>query len=376
MIDLPLGGSSAPPGLRRPRFSITFGAGGGGGGALGGLGAAVAGAVGLGGGSDDPWKRSLVSLTIEAALAPIVDVLEMILVDDAQAPPVAVGDAGTVSIGYEDAEDKVVFTGTVDRIVRGLDGRRRITARNGGGELARLRLNQSYEQQSAADVVSELAGRASLQSEVAAGGETLPFVALDDRATAYDHIARLARRQGNIAFIDPEGRLRFVEPPSGDPVHTYNFGIDLLSLQVADAAPELGLVTAYGEGAAGSQGQDAWAWVVKDAAPVTGTAGSGSPERSFPDGVVRTGAGATAAAQALSDRAAARRVTVRARVPGSPEVAVGSVVEIAGAAAESANGRFLVRRLRHRLDIRAGFVTDLWLHTAGAGGGGGLPGFP
>src|SRR5690606_31021152 len=78
MIDLLPGGSSAPPGLRRPQFSIAFGSGGGGG-ALGGLGSAVADAVGLGGGADDPWKRNLVSLTLNLGLAPMVDALELVL---------------------------------------------------------------------------------------------------------------------------------------------------------------------------------------------------------------------------------------------------------------------------------------------------------
>src|SRR5690606_4180146 len=122
MIDLLPGGSSAPPGLRRPQFSIAFGSGGGGG-ALGGLGSAVADAVGLGGGADDPWKRNLVSLTLNLGLAPMVDALELVLMGDAGAPSIALGDAGTVALGYADDPDTLVFTGAIDRIVRGIDGR-------------------------------------------------------------------------------------------------------------------------------------------------------------------------------------------------------------------------------------------------------------
>src|SRR5260370_1047476 len=80
-------------------------------GAAGGAAAAVGVALPS---ADDPWLRSLVALTVDAATAPAVDVAELWLAADSQAPTVAVGDALTVSLGYEDdGAPAVVFTGTV-----------------------------------------------------------------------------------------------------------------------------------------------------------------------------------------------------------------------------------------------------------------------
>lgn len=371
MIALP-GSAASTPGVRRPTFSIAFGSGGGAAGGPGGLASAVAGAVGLGGGADDPWQRSLVSLSVETGLAPVVDSLELVLSADSQAPAVAVGDAGTVSLGFADADQVLVFTGTIDRVTRALDGTTRIGARNGGGELARLRLNQGYEQMSAADIASDLAGRVSVQTDVMESGETLAYVALDDRASAWTHVAALARRAGCMAYLGPDGKLHFVTPGSGDPVQTFHYGVDILGLDLADAAPGTGAVAVYGEGAAGSEGADAWAWIIKDPAAVTGSAGSGAPERSYADGALRSAEAAGAAAQAIADAAAARRLAGRLRVPGSPAVTVGSVVEIADAPVDGLNGRFLVRALRHRLEKRGGYVTEMTLLSTAGGGGGAL----
>jgi hypothetical protein len=74
---------------------------------------------------------------------------------------------------------------------------------------------------------------------------------------------------------------------------------------------------------------------------------------------------------------AARRRAGRLVVVGTPEVAVGSTIEIADAPA-GLDGRYLARRVRHRLDRRTGFTSELALVGAvdgppGVPGLGGLP---
>ena len=64
----------------------------------------------------------------------------------------------------------------------------------------------------------------------------------------------------------------------------------------------VGAVTTVGEGAAGSQGQEAWSWLVKDPSSVTGSAGSGGPERLIQDASLRS----TEAAQGAADGIVAR----------------------------------------------------------------------
>ena len=249
MVSVPFTGSDAVPTVRQPLFAISFG---GGGPAAGGL-RAAAGNL-LGAGSTDPWQAHVVSLSLEAGCAPGVDAVEIMLSTGAAAPQVAIGDTGSVSLGYTDSAAALVFTGQVDSVRYSVHGTRRITATNGGVPLARLRLNQSYEQQKAGDIVRDLASQASVETDTVENGVDLPFYILDDRRNAYQHIAALARASGYLAYMTPEGKLCFAPFTGGQAVQTFTYGVDILALDLTEAAPAVGMVTTVGEGAAGSQG--------------------------------------------------------------------------------------------------------------------------
>src|SRR2546427_11955387 len=84
---------SAPPSVRRPAFEVSFG-------------------------SDDAakWKNTLVSLTVESALAPAVDVAEVRLAAGSRAPSFAVEDTGTISLGFDDDATELLFSGQIDSV--------------------------------------------------------------------------------------------------------------------------------------------------------------------------------------------------------------------------------------------------------------------
>ena len=249
-MPLTLPGSGAPAGLLRPEAAVSFGAAGGGGG-IGALASAVGGALGVAR-ADDPWRRSVVGVKVEAGLGPVVDAAEIELSADTQAPTVALGDQGTISLGYGDTGAKLVFTGGVDGMRRRIPGNNRIVATNGGSMLARQRVNQSYEQQSAGDIVKDLAGRAGIGTGRVEAGASLPFFVVDDRRGSYAHIAELARRCGFVTYFDPEGKLCFTALSAGEPVRTFRYAVDVLSLDALEGVSEVGAVTVWGEGAAGS----------------------------------------------------------------------------------------------------------------------------
>lgn len=382
LLDLAGLGGSPPPSVRRPVFAITFGpapAGGGLGGALGGLGAAggaVAGAgaaLGLdGGGGSDAWQRAAVSIVVESGVAPFADVADIVLAADSQAPSVGVGSAGDISLGYDDASPVIVFTGTVEAVSHDLRGATRLTATNGGATLARLRLLQSYEQQSAGDVVNDVAGRAGVGTGTIEDGSDFPFLVLDDRQSAYAQLAALARRCGFTASIAPDGKLRFGPVGDDDPVRTFTYGTDLLLLSVTAATPRVGATTAAGEGAAGSNGQDAWSWLIKDPSPVAGTAGEGDPSRLVPDATLRSSDAVRTAASGLAARANAQTLVGEALVPGEPTVTPGVTIEISEAPHEEMNGRFLVHRVRHAYTKATGFTTRITFTKVGDAGPVGL----
>lgn len=340
--------SSPPAAVRRPLFSIGLG------------------------GSADEWAQSLVSLRVETGLAPFTDAATLHLAGVASAPDVAVGDSGAVDLGYGDDTTETVFTGQVDEVRRSVQGKTRVAAVNGGALLSRTRVNQSYEQQKAGDIVRDLAGRAGADTDTVEDGADLPFYVVDDGRNAYQHIAALARKSGFLAYFTPEGKLSFAPFTAGQAVQTFTYGEDVLSLDATEVVPAVGAVMTVGAGAAGSQGQEAWSWLVKDPSAVTGSAGSGDQERLIQDASLRSTEAAQGAAEGIVDAAGRISLTGELRVPGSPAVVVGSAVEISDAPQDALNGLLMVRRVRHRFSKRGGFTTLISFGRAGDGGTGGL----
>jgi phage protein D len=332
--------------VRQPVFEVTFG------------------------GATDPWERGMVALVVETGLAPAADVVEVYLSADEQAP--AVGDTGSVSLGYEDDSMELVFTGEVESVLRSVEGETHVTATNGGAALSKLRLNRSYEQRKAGDIVRDLAGGTNVGTDAVEGGAEFPFYVVDDRQSAYRHIAALARKSDYLARFTPENRLNFAPFTAGQPVQTFAYGVDILSLRVADAAAVVDAVTTVGEGAAGSQGADAWSWLVKDPAPVTGSAGGGEAERQVQDGSLRSRNAAQSAADGIANAAGRMKLTGELLVPGSPAVVVGSAIESVESPQDALNGLFLVRGVRHRFSKAGGFTTLIRFSKTGDGGLGGL----
>ena len=126
--------SATAPAVRKPAFSLSFGSG-----------------------STDDWARSLATVSVEAGLAPAVDVAEVVFSSRDDAPKVALGDTGDVSLGFDDDSPAAVFKGAVRACTTPSSGTTRLVASNGGAVLAAFRLDQGYEQQSAGDIVRDLA---------------------------------------------------------------------------------------------------------------------------------------------------------------------------------------------------------------------------
>jgi phage protein D len=335
--------------VRRPSFSISFGDGGA-----------------------EVWAQALVSVVVEAGRAPFADVVTVFLASEESAPDVTLGDSGTVELGYEDDATELVFTGQVEEVRRSARGTVRVTATDGAAALSRLRVNQSFEQQTAGDIVRDLAGRARVDTDAVEDGASFPFYALDDRHSAYRHIAVLARKSGYLAYFTPEGKLSFAPFTAGQAVQTFAYGEDVLSLRATEVTPVVGAVTTVGEGAAGSQGQEAWSWLVKDPSSVSGAAETGEPERLVQDASLRSAEAAQGAAEGIADATEREKLVGELLVPGSPAVVVGSAVEISDAPQDALNGLFAVRRVRHRFSKRGGFVTWLCFGSTGDSRLGGL----
>jgi phage protein D len=335
--------------VRQPEVKVSFGSDE----VSGGLTAAV----GLEQDLDDPWAGRVVSVDSEAGIGPFVDVVTMNFKEDGSSPKVTLDDKGTVALGYADSAIDLVFTAKVTEVKRFILGTTRICAVNGGAILSRLRVNQSYEQQAAGDIVSDLAGQVGVDTDTIRKGPKFAYYVVDDRQNAYQHISTLARKSGYVAYFTTQGKLNFAPLSESQPIQTFRYGQDIIKLQVNESTPLIDGVTFIGGGAAGSQGQEAWPWLVKDPSPITVQAGTGNGGRLVRDPSLRSAEAIKTAADAAVLASGHDALTGRIVVPGAPTVTVGSTIAIADAPNAALNGNCLVMRVRHEFSKLSGFVS-------------------
>lgn len=330
--------STVAPAVRKPAFSLSFGSG-----------------------STDDWARSLSTVSVDAGLAPAVDVAEVVLSSRDDAPKASLGQTGDIALGFDDASPSAVFAGSVQALHHTVSGTTRLVAGNSGAALAALRVDQGYEQQSAGDIVKDLAGRVGASTSSVDDGASLPYYVVDSRSTAWQHIARLAELSGFAAWLDATSALHFGPLQSGSPAQTFTYGQDILELDARESNALPGTIKIVGDGAAGSQGSDAWSWNIADATPVTGNAGTGDPAVLLELGALRSADAVNAAAQGFATTAKLGSLTARLLVPGAPQAAVGTTVAVASAPDATLNGSWVVRGVHHRLVKARGYTSLLLL---------------
>lgn len=371
MINVPFISNSAPDGVRRPVVEISVSGGGNG---LGSLGSAAGLADSLLGGGRDFWQEHYIAIALDTGPAPFVDSLRLTYAhlpnSGSAETDIALGDTLSLSLGYADSETAPVFSGTVTRHHHSLNGQSHLYINSGGFALSHLRLNQSYEQQTAGDIAKDLASQASVETDVIESGISLPFYSIGGQNQTYAHIAQLARNSGYWAYFTPKGKLVFAPVQLGDAVQTFTYGTDILSLETQEITPNAQTVVVTGEGAAGAQGQAASNWLVAEPSGVQAQAGSGSASpggigdigsspsstQYLNQGALRSQAAvkslATSQIQAISTPIAAELC-----IPGSPALTVGSTLSLANLPNSALNGDFLIKRVCHRVSKAQGFIT-------------------
>jgi hypothetical protein len=351
-LGLPFPSSSSPAPGFRPACKITQGAASS---SSGGLLDTVASL--LSAPQADPWADNLRSVEIAQGPAPFLDTCRLWLARTSTTPAVAVGDELGVQLGF-DGSLATVFTGKVVVLSGTRDQGLEAVLASPAHLLAQSRQNASFEQQTLGDVVRQWAGEAQVTAGNVDSGASFPFLAVDDRRSAWEWIGALARLAGLLAWIDAEGKLN-CKQPAGTPVRTYRYGQDLLRPRFIERVASLGEVTVSGEGAAQSQGAKAWSWLAKSADSVQASAGDGAPKRLYQEGVLREHAAAAAAAEGIAQRAHAARSVIEVAVPGSAEVGVGALFALADCPGGRGDGIYVALRVRHRYAKAHGFFTQL-----------------
>lgn len=363
-------GASGPASVSRPAATVTFGAASASSSGFGGIVDAAASL--LAGAPGDSWREHLISLRLRRCPAPEADVLQLLVAATPTAPAVSLADQGAVSLTGSDGSDTLVFTGSVDGIHERASGTRLVTATNSSRELAQARLNRSFEQQDAGQVIQALASELGLSADLPGNMLTLPRFVIDDRVSLYAHVARLAALSGFLVCIAADGGVKVKDPRAGgEPTARIFYGVDVLDFTLGERTPHTAAVQITGEGAAGDQGSDAWYWLRKDPAANQSTAGSGKPLRTVSVGSLRSADAVGTLADAKLQRAGEAATRGSLLIAGAPQIEPGDNVELSGMPQSSRNGSYRVEEIVHEFDVRGGFRSRLRVVNAGAGGSAG-----
>jgi hypothetical protein len=347
------GGDDAPG--RRARMKLQRSAGAAGGGFGGDLLSAAAGALGVA--QADPLSDALVAVQVTLQAAPALASARLLFLPRADFPALALGDAISVELGTGDSTQPV-FAGTVARQTWQKGGTLEVLLAGPAAKLARLRRNAGYEDQAAADLLQLWAAEAGLQAGQIDAGPNYAYFAIDDRRSLWDWVARIAAHADVPAWADAAGRLN-AHKPQGQPLASFVWGETVLALDAQGRDPATTATRMVGEGSAGRQGSDAWAWLAKDPAGVSATGGAGLPGAVESDGALRDLASVAGAALGLAAGTARIANAVTLRVPGVPAIDVAGVFEINGAPGGQGDGTWRAVEVRHRCDGRNGFTTEL-----------------
>jgi phage protein D len=345
--------------LLTPAYKLTFRQAGGGD-PLASLSSAAASVLGSGGKVIDtttkPQASTVTGLTVELGMDGAADAVTLAMGQVGHFRP-AVAQAVDVELGYaDDGGLSKVVTATIVEADPDLL-RRRVVAHGAARALLRTRLDRTFENRTAGDIVRALADAAGVPVATADAGILFPAYVVDGRRSAYEHVGHLAALCGFDRYVDTDGKLVFAFFAGGRTVHVFEYGRHILELELRQRTPDAAAVVAWGESPGAGRGDDSWAWLTKDFGPYKGTAGSGTPSQLLERTALRTGRAAAQAAQA-----ALTTITRRARqgsllVTGAPQVRLGDALRIANTPEQDQQGTFQVRAVTHRVDKRGGFTS-------------------
>jgi hypothetical protein len=232
-----------------------------------------------------------------------------------------------------------------------------------GGVLGEFRPSATYENQSGADIVRQLAsevavsvGRLDLDLE-------LPAYVAHPRRTAAEHVAELCRLGGSLARVTGDGDLEVIRRPAGPPEKALLYGREFTRYRAIDSSSANASRFAMAFGPSGSSSAPNALLHTKDALPASASPG-GSGVLREPTPMLRTAGAADKASKALQEAAAARTRRLEACCFLLPGMRPGQVVEVQSLADGLSGGPWLITRVTHRLAPASGGETTLEAESA------------
>jgi prophage tail gpP-like protein len=259
-------------------------------------------------------------------------------------------DSASIQLGYEDNLTDV-FKGAVDNVEPEISGIR-ITGLNFISKLLALRTNQVYENQSAGDIVSDLAGKAGVTTGDVSSGLKFPVYYVEDSKNAYEHIRDLAEKCGFDVYMTTDSKLVFKKYERTEP-RVLEYGKNIMEVTLQEERPMVASVVVQGESPSSFKGSDTSHWLTKRR--VEGVAGSGASVL-IEDPTVKDKDTAEKVAKTQLDTLT-RTLFGTVKIIGDSEVKLGDTIEIKGMPNSKINGEFQVRSVEHFLNKVTGFTT-------------------
>lgn len=308
--------------------------------------------------TDEPRASTLVDLLVALDMDAPADSFALVLGQVGGIAP-ARDDEARIELGYaDDGGLTQVMAGKVSSVEPGLTAKR-VVGYSAAATLLRTFVGQTYESKAAGAIVRDLAAKAGVEVDSAEEGIDFPAYVIDGRRSIYRHMHDLADLCGFDLYIGSEGKLIFERFTNGNAVHTFEYGRHIIELEALQTPPAAGTVEAWGESPGGGQSPEAWAWLTRDFAGSSGSAGSGEPKILLERPALRTAEAAGRAAEAAHARIERRKMRGRLLVLGQPQVKLGDAIRLNEVPEEGLNGIFQVRSVTHRITKSGGFTTTI-----------------
>ena len=272
-------------------------------------------------------------------------------------------DPVSVELGYGDLIS-AVMKGTVNNIKPNIETFV-VTAYTPVQKLLDLRINQTYENQNAGALVSDLAGQAGIDTKTVEDGIEFPFYVIDDRKNGWEHLHEIAGKCGFDLFLTPDNKLIFKGFKKSSAAFTLIYGENIISLKHFDKQEDFKSVVVRGESPASSRGSDTAHWLTKSFEDFKGSTGTENPVLSIQDPTLRTKEAADKSAKGRKNIIQRKKQQGVMNIIGNADIKLDDIIEIKGAPQGYLNGLFQVRAVSHTLDKKAGFKTRI--HFWGSG---------
>ncbi|NJK51926.1 MAG: hypothetical protein HC936_02360 [Leptolyngbyaceae cyanobacterium SU_3_3] len=160
-------------------------------------------------------------------------------------------------------------------------------------------------------------------------------------------------------YINSENQLVFKKFLNGNVVHIFEYGKQVLSLDVLKTPPRASSVEVWGESPGGSRDQQAWVWLTRDFSSSKTIVGSGAPKLLLERSTLRTRDATRIAANAALTAIQRRTLRGRLLAIGRATVKLGDAIRLQDVPDEALNDTFQVRSVTHHITKQNGFTTAI-----------------